>query len=203
MNFPDGSRTLRAKIDMSSHANLNLRDPVMYRISARGASPHGRRVVRVSDVRLGARARSDSIEGITHSICTLEFENHRPLYDWFIDAINERRGPGSEWGEPIVHPQQIEFARLNLNVYGDEQAEGCCNSSQEGHVQRMGRSGDADNLRRCGGAGIRRNRFASSAQRIGVAKFDGVSEIALLEHCVRAGPESQRAPRVMARAAIR
>ena len=80
--FPDGARTLRAKIDMAS-PNMNLRDPVMYRI-IHAAPPHGRRVVHLPDVRLRPR-HSDAIEGITHSICTLEFEDHRPLYDWFLD----------------------------------------------------------------------------------------------------------------------
>ncbi|MFQ5851597.1 MAG: glutamate--tRNA ligase family protein, partial [Candidatus Binatia bacterium] len=99
--FPDGSRTLRAKIDMTS-PNLNMRDPVMYRI------------LRATHHRTGdewciyptydfAHGQSDSIEGITHSICTLEFEDHRPLYDWFLDQLK------------IHHPQQIEFARLNLS----------------------------------------------------------------------------------------
>ena len=98
--MPDGSRTLRAKIDMAS-PNINLRDPVMYR------------VLRATHHRTGdnwciyptydfAHGQSDSIEGITHSICTLEFEDHRPLYDWFLDRL------------AVHHPQQIEFARLNL-----------------------------------------------------------------------------------------
>ena len=99
--FPDGAKTLRAKIDMAS-GNINMRDPIMYRI------------VRATHHRTGdkwciypmydwAHGQSDSLEGITHSICTLEFEDHRPLYDWFIDQLG------------IHHPQQIEFARLNLN----------------------------------------------------------------------------------------
>src|SRR5213080_3988213 len=99
--FEDGARTLRAKIDMAS-GNINLRDPVMYRI--RKATHH-----RTGDAWCiypmydWAHGQSDSIEGITHSICTLEFENHRPLYDWFIESLG------------IYHPQQIEFARLNLS----------------------------------------------------------------------------------------
>ena len=88
--FPDGSRTLRAKIDMAS-PNLNMRDPVMYRILHADAPPHRRQVVHLPDVRLGPRPVATRIEGITHSICTLEFENHRPLYDWYIDAARHLR----------------------------------------------------------------------------------------------------------------
>ncbi len=111
--FPDGSRTLRAKIDMG-HPNMNLRDPVMYRILH--ASHH-----RTGDAWCvypmydWAHGLEDSIENVTHSICTLEFEDHRPLYDWFLDAINEGRGASSAWGPKIAHPRQIEFARLELN----------------------------------------------------------------------------------------
>src|SRR5207245_7674459 len=99
--FPDGSKTLRAKIDMTS-GNINLRDPVMYRIRK---TPHQRtgdawRIYHMYD---WAHGQSDSIEGITHSICTLEFANNRPLYDWFIKELG------------IYAPQQIEFARLNLS----------------------------------------------------------------------------------------
>ena len=104
--FPDGSRTLRARIDMAS-PNLNLRDPVMYRI-LHAPHPHAGDQWCIYPMYDWAHGLEDSIEGITHSICTLEFENHRPLYDWFIDAINEGRP------EPIHHPQQIEFARLEL-----------------------------------------------------------------------------------------
>ncbi|MCA9307795.1 MAG: glutamine--tRNA ligase, partial [Phycisphaerales bacterium] len=113
--FPDGSKTLKAKIDMTS-PNVNLRDPVMYRILH--AKHH-----RTGDAWCiypmydWAHGIEDSLEGVTHSICTLEFENHRPLYDWFINAINEGRtedGSGP-WGRRIVHSQQIEFAKLDLN----------------------------------------------------------------------------------------
>jgi len=99
--FPDGSSTLRAKIDMAS-PNLNLRDPVMYRILHATHHRTGDQwcIYPTYDF---AHGQSDSIEGITHSICTLEFEDHRPLYDWYLDQLN------------IHHPQQIEFARLNLN----------------------------------------------------------------------------------------
>src|SRR5579884_3637777 len=98
--FPDGSRTLRAKIDMAS-PNFNMRDPIMYRI-LHAEHPHVGNKWCIYPMYDWAHGQSDSIEGITHSICTLEFENHRPLYDWFLEALG------------IYHPQQIEFARLNL-----------------------------------------------------------------------------------------
>ena len=109
--FENGSMVLRAKIDMAS-PNMNLRDPVMYRIVN---APHHRtgsdwHIYPMYD---WAHGLEDSIEGITNSICTLEFENHRPLYDWFIDKINEGRSAGEMGNEPIHHPQQTEFARLN------------------------------------------------------------------------------------------
>ena len=99
--FPDGSRTLRAKIDMAS-PNLNMRDPVMYRIKRAHHHRTGDQwcIYPSYDFTHG---QSDSIEGITHSVCTLEFENHRPLYDWFCESLD------------IHHPQQIEFARLNIS----------------------------------------------------------------------------------------
>ncbi|MGE5439873.1 MAG: glutamine--tRNA ligase, partial [Bacteroidota bacterium] len=99
--FPDGSRTLRAKIDMAS-PNLNLRDPVIYRILRATHHRTGDKwcIYPMYDF---AHGLSDSVEGITHSICTLEFEAHRPLYDWFLDELG------------VYHPQQVEFARLNLN----------------------------------------------------------------------------------------
>lgn len=107
---PNGAMTVRAKIDLAS-PNFNLRDPVMYRIIHEHHHNTGDKwsMYPMYD---WAHGLEDSMEGITHSICTLEFENHRPLYDWFLDAINEGRGPGSQWGMPIHHPQQIEFAKL-------------------------------------------------------------------------------------------
>lgn len=107
---PNGAMTVRAKIDLAS-PNFNLRDPVMYRIIHEHHHNTGDKwsMYPMYD---WAHGLEDSMEGITHSICTLEFENHRPLYDWFIDSINEGRGPGSKWGMPIHHPQQIEFAKL-------------------------------------------------------------------------------------------
>ncbi len=179
--FPDGSRVLRAKIDMAA-ANLNLRDPVMYRI------------LRATHHRTGdawciyptydwAHGQSDSIEGITHSICTLEFENHRPLYDWFLDALG------------VYHPQQIEFARLNLS-YTVMSKRRLLQLVKEGHVRGW------DDPRMPTISGFRRRGYTPEAirafcARIGVAKFDGTVEIGLLEHCLREDL-NRRAPRAMA-----
>jgi glutaminyl-tRNA synthetase len=99
--FPDGTKTLRAKIDMAA-GNVNLRDPVMYRIRKTGHQRTGDRWC-IYPMYDWAHGQSDSIEGITHSLCTLEYEDHRPLYDWYLDALG------------IYHPRQIEFARLNLS----------------------------------------------------------------------------------------
>ncbi|MFQ5491391.1 MAG: glutamine--tRNA ligase/YqeY domain fusion protein, partial [Phycisphaerae bacterium] len=190
--FPDGSHTLRAKIDMAS-PNLNLRDPVMYRIQK--ATHH-----RTGDAWCiypmydWAHGLEDSIENITHSICTLEFENHRPLYDWFIDALNADRGPGSEFGQKIPHPQQIEFARLNLN-YTVMSKRKLLELVQGGHV------GGWDDPRMPTLSGLRRRGYPAVAirnfcDRIGVAKRDNVVDVALLEHCVR-DHLNKHAPRVM------
>jgi glutaminyl-tRNA synthetase len=113
--FPDGSRVLRAKIDMAS-PNLNLRDPVMYRILHEEHHNTGTKWC-IYPMYDWAHGLEDSIERITHSLCTLEFENHRPLYDWFIDALNvHRSNDGREvWGPLLHHPQQIEFAKLQLS----------------------------------------------------------------------------------------
>ena len=173
--FPDGARVLRAKIDMA-HPNLNMRDPVMYRILH--ASHH-----RTDDLWCiypmydWAHGLEDSIEGITHSICTLEFEDHRPLYDWFIEAINDRRD------KSIHHPQQIEFARLNLN-YTVMSKRKLLQLVEEGHVSGW------DDPRLPTISGIRRRGYTPAsirdfAERIGVAKRDSVVDIALLEHCLR------------------
>ena len=114
--FPDGSKTLRAKIDMAS-PNVNLRDPVMYRILHETHHNTGDKWC-IYPMYDWAHGFEDSLEKITHSICTLEFENHRPLYDWFIDAVNKDRPKEKQ----IWHPQQIEFARLNLTLHDAEQA---------------------------------------------------------------------------------
>ena len=111
---PDGSYTLRAKIDLAS-PNFNLRDPLLYRILHEEHHNTGSKWC-IYPMYDWAHGFEDSIEGITHSICALEFENHRPLYDWFIDSVNLGRAPADPdpARRPIHHPQQIEFARLSL-----------------------------------------------------------------------------------------
>lgn len=179
--FPAGSRTLRAKIDMA-HPNLNMRDPVLYRILH---VPHHRTGDRwcIYPSYDWAHGQSDSIEGITHSICTLEFENHRPLYDWFLDQLG------------IHHPRQIEFARLNL-TYTVTSKRYLLRLIQDGHVRGW------DDPRLPTIAGIRRRGYTPEAiadfvRRIGVSKAESVREIELLEHCVRQDL-NKRAPRRMA-----
>ena len=178
--FPNGSRTLRAKIDMAS-PNLNMRDPVMYRI------------LRASHHRTGdkwciyatydwAHGQSDSIEGITHSICTLEFEDHRPLYDWFIEQLG------------IFHSQQIEFARLNLS-YTIMSKRKLLELVEEGHV------GGWSDPRMPSISGLRRRGYTPESirdfcERIGVAKRESTVDIALLEHCLREDL-NERAQRMM------
>ena len=138
--FPDGSRTLRAKIDMAS-PNLNMRDPVMYRILHADHHRTGDKwcIYPMYDY---AHGQSDSIEGITHSICTLEFEDHRPLYDWFLEQLG------------IYHPQQIEFARLNL-TYTVLSKRKLLQLVQDGLRQRLGRPAHADPLAACAAAATR------------------------------------------------
>lgn len=192
--FPDGSRTLRAKIDMA-HPNLNMRDPVMYRILHQ---PHQRQGNKwcVYPTYDWAHGLEDSIEGITHSICTLEFENHRPLYDWFIDAINEGRtedGSGP-WGKKIHHPQQIEFARLNLSYT-------VLSKRKLGLLVQQGHVNNWDDPRMPTIAGLRRRGYSPSsiwtfAKLIGVNKYNSTVDIALLEHCLR-DDLNKTSPRVM------
>ena len=179
--FPDGARTVRAKIDMAS-PNLNLRDPVMYRILHAAHHRTGDRwcIYPTYDF---AHGQSDSIEGITHSICTLEFEDHRPLYDWFLDQLG------------IHHPQQIEFARLNLShtVLSKRKL---LQLVQQNHVAGW------DDPRMPTLAGLRRRGYTAEAirtfcERIGVAKRNSTVEIAMLEHCLRENL-NKRAARVMA-----
>ncbi|MDI6794362.1 MAG: glutamine--tRNA ligase/YqeY domain fusion protein [bacterium] len=179
--FEDGSRVLRAKIDMAS-PNLNMRDPVMYRILRAQHHRTGNKwcIYPTYDFTHG---QSDSIEGITHSICTLEFEDHRPLYDWFLDRLN------------IHHPQQIEFARLEL-TYTVMSKRKLLELVEEGHVSRW------DDPRLPTISGLRRRGYTPEAirnfcDRIGVAKSNSVVDIALLEHCIREDL-NRRAPRVMA-----
>jgi glutaminyl-tRNA synthetase len=167
--FPDGSRTLRAKIDMA-HPNLNLRDPVMYRILHASHHRTGDKWC-IYPMYDWAHGQSDSIEKITHSICTLEFENHRPLYDWCVDALE------------IYHPQQIEFARLNL-TYTLMSKRKLLALVKDGHVRGW------DDPRMPTISGLRRRGYTPEAirnfcARIGVAKQDSVIDIGLLEYCIR------------------
>ena len=179
--FPDGARTLRAKIDMAS-PNLNMRDPVMYRILHATHHRTGDKwcVYPTYDF---AHEQSDSIERITHSICTLEFEDHRPLYDWFLDQLN------------IHHPQQIEFARLNL-THTVLSKRRLLQLVRQKHVTGW------DDPRMPTLAGFRRRGYTPEAirnfcERIGVAKRNSMVDIAMLEHCLREDL-NKRAPRVMA-----
>lgn len=179
--FPDGSRVLRAKIDMAS-PNLNLRDPVMYRI-LHAEHPRTGNKWCIYPMYDWAHGQSDSIEGITHSICTLEFEDHRPLYDWFLDALG------------IYHPQQIEFARLNL-TYTVMSKRRLLRLVNEGYVRGW------DDPRMPTISGLRRRGYTPEAirdftERIGVSKANSVVDISLLEHCVRQDL-NKRAPRRMA-----
>ncbi|MBI5670332.1 MAG: glutamine--tRNA ligase/YqeY domain fusion protein [Chloroflexi bacterium] len=178
--FKEGECVLRAKIDMAS-PNLNLRDPVMYRI--RFATHH-----RTGDkwciypMYDWAHGQSDSIEGITHSLCSLEYEDHRPLYDWYLDQLG------------IYHPQQIEFARLNLNHTVMSKRK-LIKLVQEGHVRGW------DDPRMPTITGMRRRGYTPEAIRlfcdmIGVAKSNSTVDIAMLEYCVRQDL-NKRAPRRM------
>ncbi len=193
--FPDGAKTLRAKIDMA-HPNLNLRDPVMYRIIHARHHNTGDKWC-IYPMYDWAHGFEDSIEGITHSICTLEFENHRPLYDWFINAVNQGRtedGSGP-WGKKIHHPQQIEFARLNL-TYTVMSKRKLLELVKGGHVRGW------DDPRMPTICGLRRRGYTPEAirtfcARIGVSKVDSVVDIAVLEDCIREDL-NRRAPRAMA-----
>ena len=179
--FPDGSKTLRAKIDMA-HPNFNMRDPVMYRIVHATHHRTGDKWC-IYPMYDWAHGLEDSIEKITHSICTLEFENHRPLYDWFIDQLG------------IYHPQQIEFARLNLN-YTVMSKRKLLKLVQEKLVSGW------DDPRMPTLCGMRRRGFSPEALRnfctkISVNKFNSTVDFALLEHCLREDL-NKTSPRVMA-----
>jgi len=180
--FPDGSKTLRAKIDMA-HPNLNMRDPVMYRI------------LRATHHRQGdawciyptydwTHGQSDAIEGITHSTCSLEFENHRPLYDWFLNQL------------PIPsRPRQIEYGRLNL-AYAVMSKRSLRQLVEEGHVA------DWDDPRMPTICGMRRRGYTPEALRsfigeLGVTKSEGFVDPAFLEYCLRQDL-NRRSPRAMA-----
>lgn len=179
--FKEGSRTLRAKIDMSS-GNINMRDPVIYRILHTEHHRTGNKwcIYPMYDF---AHCISDSIERITHSICTLEFEDHRPLYDWFLDQLN------------LYHPRQIEFARLNIShtVLSKRKL---AELVEGGYVKGW------DDPRMPTIAGLRRHGYTPESirnfsERIGVAKRESIVDVALLEHCLREDL-NKRAPRVMA-----
>ena len=167
--FPDGSKTLRARIDMSS-PNLNMRDPVIYRIIHQQHPKTGDKW-KIYPSYDFAHGQSDSLEGITHSICTLEFEHHRPLYDWLCENLG------------IYHPQQIEFARLNLN-YTVMSKRKMLRLVEEGHVNGW------DDPRMHTLQGMRRRGYTPQSirdfcEKVGVAKRDNVIEVELLEHCLR------------------
>jgi glutaminyl-tRNA synthetase len=192
--FPDGAKVLRAKIDMAS-PNFNLRDPVMYRIVHETHHNTGDKWC-IYPMYDWAHGLEDSTEGVTHSICTLEFENHRPLYDWFIDAINERRtedGSGP-WGRKIHHSQQIEFAKLQLTYI----------LLSKRNLIRMVKEGITrgwDDPRMPTISGYRRRGYTPEAIRafckhIGVAKFESVIDHSVLENFLR-DDLNRRAPRVM------
>ncbi len=168
--FPDGTRVLRAKIDMAS-GNINLRDPVLYRI-LHASHPRTGDAWCVYPTYDFAHGQSDAIEGITHSICTLEFEDHRPLYDWFIENL------------PVPsRPHQYEFARLNLS-YTVLSKRFLLKLVNDGRVRGW------DDPRMPTICGIRRRGYPAEGLRefaamIGVAKRDSVVDVAMLEHCVR------------------
>jgi len=178
--FKDGEHVLRAKIDMSS-PNMNLRDPVLYRIKHESHHRTGDKWC-IYPMYDWAHGQSDSIEGITHSICTLEFENHRPLYDWCINELE------------IYHPQQIEFARLNLNytvmskrIFLELVKSKFVNGWNDPRMPTL------SGLRR---RGYTPESIRNFSERVGVAKRDGVIDVALLEHSLREDL-NKRAKRVM------
>jgi glutaminyl-tRNA synthetase len=179
--FPDGSRTLRAKIDPRS-PNINLRDPVMYRI-LHAAHPHVGAKWCIYPMYDWAHGQCDSIERITHSICTLEFENNRPLYDWFLDQLG------------VYHPRQIEFARLNL-TYTVMSKRKLLELVKGGYVAGW------DDPRMPTLRGLRRRGYTPESirilcERVGVSKFPGTIEMSWLENAVREDL-NRRAPRVLA-----
>jgi glutaminyl-tRNA synthetase len=179
--FEDGSRTLRAKIDMKS-PNLNMRDPVIYRILHAEHHNTGDKwcIYPMYDF---AHGIEDSIEGITHSLCSLEFEDHRPLYDWFLDELE------------IHHPQQIEFARLNLNYT-------VMSKRKLLHLVNGSFVSGWDDPRMPTLSGLRRRGYTPEAIRkfldtVGIAKTNSIIDVALLEHTIR-DDLNTKAPRVMA-----
>ncbi len=178
--FEEGSRVLRAKIDMAS-PNINLRDPAMYRIRHETHLRTGDEwcIYPMYDF---AHGLSDSIEGVTHSFCDVDYEIHRPLYDWFLDELQ------------VFHPRQIEFARLNVN-YTVLSKRRLLRLVDEGHVSGW------DDPRLLTLSGLRRRGYTPESvrdfcDRIGVAKRPNIVDMALLEHCIREDL-NKRAPRVM------
>ena len=179
--FPNGAKVLRAKIDMA-HPNLNMRDPVMYRILHASHHRTGDKWC-IYPMYDWAHGLEDSIERITHSICTLEFEDHRPLYDWFLDQLE------------VYHPQQIEFARLNLN-YSVMSKRKLLELVKGGYVSGW------DDPRMPTICGLRRRGYTPQAIRnfseiVGVAKRDSTVDIGMLEYCLR-DHLNKTAPRMMA-----
>ncbi len=178
--FPDGSKTLRAKIDMT-HPNMNMRDPLMYRI-LHASHPHAGDKWCIYPMYDWAHGLEDSIEGITHSLCSIEFENHRPLYDWFLDELG------------VYHPQQIEFARLNL-AYSILSKRKLIELVDGGHVKGW------DDPRLPTIRGMKRRGYTPEAirdfcNRVGVAKKSNTIAFELLEACVR-DHLNKTAPRFM------
>jgi glutaminyl-tRNA synthetase len=178
--FGDGEKVLRAKIDMA-HPNMNMRDPIVYRILHASHHNTGDKWC-IYPMYDWAHGLEDSIENITHSICTLEFENHRPLYDWFLDQIE------------VYHPQQIEFARLNI-TYTVMSKRMLKELVDEGHVSGW------DDPRLPTISGLRRRGYPPSAirtfsKRIGVAKVNSIVDFEFLEHCIR-DDLNKTAPRFM------
>ncbi len=179
--FQNGEMVLRAKIDMAS-GNVNMRDPVMYRI-LHAHHPRTGDAWCIYPMYDWAHGQSDSIEGITHSICTLEFEDHRPLYDWFIDQLN------------IYHPQQIEFARVNV-TYMVTSKRKLLSLVQDGLMRGW------DDPRMPTISGMRRRGYTAKSIRdfadmVGVSRSGGIADIQMLEYCVRQDL-NRIAPRVMA-----
>ncbi|MCP4569430.1 MAG: glutamine--tRNA ligase, partial [FCB group bacterium] len=179
-DFPDGSKILRAKIDMAA-GNINMRDPAIYRIKHASHHRTGDKwcIYPMYDF---THCLSDSIEGITHSLCSLEFEDHRPLYDWYIDQLG------------VHHPQQIEFARLNL-TYTVMSKRKLIQLVEEGHVNGW------DDPRLPTLSGLRRRGYTPESivkfcDRVGVAKRASVVDYALLEHMLRENLNVS-SPRVM------
>ncbi|MCK4510597.1 glutamine--tRNA ligase/YqeY domain fusion protein [bacterium] len=179
--FDNGQRTLRARIDMAS-PNMNLRDPVMYRILHATHHRTGNKWC-IYPMYDWTHGQSDSVEGVTHSICSIEFEDHRPLYDWYLDELG------------IYHPQQIEFARLYLSrtVLSKRRL---LQLVDGGHVTGW------DDPRMPTLSGLRRRGYTPASireflKRVGVAKTESVIDVALLEHCLREDL-NRVAPRVMA-----